>query len=287
MDLADLTQITGWDNPYIQYSDQSSGTVSGCLFIDVPLTLHSVKVNVTENTFLYSDPVYAYPVIVPELFDNAFSYSGVSTIHVQGGTVNRDTTWRVIESAGRYSIDDSVTVAVGKTLRIEAGVEVYTSGNGRRLYVDGTVDAVGCSYTGYMEMEVHGGGRMNLADVSPITGSAGLITGSNFVDVLLHVYSAGVSAYGNTFSYSDPVYTYPSLTPEFYDNEFASSGVSAFHIQSATMDRDTNWEAVGTAKRYSIDGTIIIGVAKTLVIAPDVEVYASGNGRRIYTDGTL
>jgi len=294
------------DQDFIHYQNGSSGTVSNSEFNLVDFKLYSDTVSVNNNTFTGSHPVYTMPTLVPELNDNTFNYAGTATIHVSGD-VGSDTDWQVIGNASRYSLDSDVTVSSGVTLTVHPGVEVYTphisgTADENDLVVDGTVDATDVAFAACTEIYVHGGGELNLNGCSTDTGghsdfvyfyggSTGTVSDSQFSVIYFYLYSDAVSVVNNTFSDANPVYTSPTLVPEFYDNTFNYAGTATIHV-SGDVGSDTDWQVIGNASRYSLDSDVTVSSGVTLTIHPGVEVYTphksgTADENDLLVDGTI
>jgi hypothetical protein len=280
LNLANGTTIGG---RFVRYKAGSFGDIADTTFSSAQLILLSSDVTLSNqnNTYSSEEPVYTLPSLVPEFHGSTFDSAGDATIYA-GGTTEGTANWKPMGSVNRYQIDGAITVAAGTSLTIEPGLEVFTA-NGQYIKVLGGFAADGVDFTGRTRIFANSGGQMDFSGGSSVAGtsveykegSLGDIADTTFSTAQLQLYSSSVTLRGqnNTFSNTEPVYTYPSLVPELFDNTFSSADDPAIFIKGTT-EGTALWKPIDNVQRYHIDGGMRVAAGTTLTIEPGVEVYS-------------
>ena len=195
-----------------------------------------------------------------------------------------DASWIVHPNLSRYSLAADVVVGSAHTLDIASGITISTTNSLVEMFIDGTVNATGASFTGAQtEVYVRDGGTLNLDGatvagqfISYEAGSQGSISGSSFSTARLGVYSAGVQDIaGNNFQSSTPVETLPSSVPLFYGtNTYA---VSSTIDVVGTSSGDATWQEHPNLRRYNIAGDVVIPSSYELIVQPNL-IITRGTG---------
>ncbi len=106
-----------------------------------------------------------------------------------GGAVGSSTTWELVQGWIPYVVVESLTVATGQTVSIDAGVVVKLAGIGGNILVDGTLDLRGTAsqpvvFTSYRDDEYGGDTNGDGSASLPAASDWGSIQYSNNTNVL-------------------------------------------------------------------------------------------------------
>ncbi|WP_166831288.1 beta strand repeat-containing protein [Thalassoroseus pseudoceratinae] len=219
--------------------------------------------NVSNNDF--QGVVSVHPEFVPLIAGNTFA-SG-TTLTVQGGTVDTDTTWPVIPNVVAYHLFDSVFVSNSSTLTIASGNQVTQRDSNRNFIVSNDSSGAGLVAD-----------NVTLGAGALLRASA---TGSLTNNTIVAVYSfedgstSGLTVSGNDFQ------TAPSVHPEFIPlitgNTFASG--TTLTVQGGTVDTDITWPVIPNVVAYHLFDSVFVSNSATLTIASGNQVTQRDSNR--------
>ena len=236
-----------------------------------------------------STPMRVTPRTPPLL---TFEDNEIPTVHVYGGDVLADATWKLPDVS--YTLMGDLTISEGVDLTLSPGLEIWLPDDSRDVFIDGTLKAIGLEeepirFYGSNPSSTEYGGTLVFSATSIGNELEHVIIerigdGSNSYDAAVYADRATVS-FKNCEFLDIPVryVRVTAQTPQLlgFDNNI----LPTVHVTEGDIAPGATWAIPDSS--YTLEDDLFVPEGDTLTLQPGTEIYFPFYSQNVFVSGTL